>query len=188
MSTAQVWWPSPRSSNGRQRAVPMSATARELLALDIGAASPAYAVPETRPHRGRATDRRCSPAGSCRCHGVAADSLGPFAMWTAFPSSDYYGPSVPSRDHQPTAGLPVAALEGRREGRSRVVPTFTTHRLTGLATSYSPAASPRVRRRHSSWPHHRRTTPASESPPANLCSRRALLPGPYPPDRSRLPP
>jgi len=34
MSTAQIWWPSPRSSGGRQRAVLMSATARELLALD----------------------------------------------------------------------------------------------------------------------------------------------------------
>jgi len=29
---------------------------------------------------------------------------------------------------------------------------FTTCRLTGAVSSYSPAASPRVRRRHSSWP------------------------------------
>ncbi|MGH9188970.1 MAG: hypothetical protein ACRD0Q_02885, partial [Acidimicrobiales bacterium] len=38
MSTAQVWWPSPRSSDGRQRAVLVSATAQELLALDTGLA------------------------------------------------------------------------------------------------------------------------------------------------------
>ena len=49
----------------------------------------------------------------------AADSLGPFAMWTAFPSSDYYGPSAPPRGHQPTAGLPVTALAGRWGGRPR---------------------------------------------------------------------
>jgi hypothetical protein len=40
-------------------------------------------------------------------------------MWTAFPSSDYYGPSVPSRSHQPTASLPAAAHNGQREGRLR---------------------------------------------------------------------
>jgi hypothetical protein len=34
LSTAQLWWPSPRSSDGRQRAVLVSATAQELLALD----------------------------------------------------------------------------------------------------------------------------------------------------------
>ena len=38
-------------------------------------------------------------------------------MWPAFPASDYYGGSVPSPSRQPTAGLPVAALGGRREGR-----------------------------------------------------------------------
>ncbi len=39
-------------------------------------------------------------------------------MWTAFPSSDYYEPSVPSLGQQPTAGLPATALAMRREGRS----------------------------------------------------------------------
>ena len=42
-----------------------------------------------------------------------------------------------------------------------MVPTFTADRSTGSAPSYSPAASPRLRRRPSSWPprrprHHRR--------------------------------
>jgi len=40
-------------------------------------------------------------------------------MWPVFPASDYYGPSVPLRDRQPTADLPVAALAGRRRGRAR---------------------------------------------------------------------
>jgi len=69
-----------------------------------------------------------------------------------------------------------------------VVPTFTMYRSTGWAPSYVPAASPRVRRRLSSWPPHRRTKPASESPVADPCIERALLPGPYPPDLSRSPP
>jgi hypothetical protein len=38
-------------------------------------------------------------------------------MYTAFPCSDYYGGSVPSPSHQPTVGLPAAALAGQREGR-----------------------------------------------------------------------
>jgi hypothetical protein len=38
-------------------------------------------------------------------------------MYTAFPCSDYYGGSVPSPNHQPTAGRPAVALAGRREGR-----------------------------------------------------------------------
>jgi hypothetical protein len=36
---------------------------------------------------------------------------------TGSPVSDYYGGSVPSQRHQPTAGLPTADLAGRRGGR-----------------------------------------------------------------------
>src|SRR3989475_1284649 len=45
-----------------------------------------------------------------------------------------------------------------------MVPTFTMHRLTGEVTSSAPAASPRVRRRLSSWPLGRKHNPTSESP------------------------
>src|SRR5665811_2474391 len=45
----------------------------------IGAASSASRVPGTRPLRGRATDRRYSPANSSICF-VAANTLDPFAM------------------------------------------------------------------------------------------------------------
>ena len=51
--------------------------------------------------------------------------LSPFAMYVAFPRSDYYEDSVPSQDHQLTTSLPAAALAGRRGGRSEMVPTFT---------------------------------------------------------------
>ena len=40
-------------------------------------------------------------------------------MWPAFPTSDYYEGSAPSRAHQSTTDLPAAALAGRRGGRSR---------------------------------------------------------------------
>jgi hypothetical protein len=40
-------------------------------------------------------------------------------MWPAFPTSDYYGGSVPSHDQQPTAGLPATGLDGRWGGRSQ---------------------------------------------------------------------
>jgi hypothetical protein len=85
-------------------------------------------------------------------------------VWPAFPASDYYGGSVPSHDQQPTAGLPATGLDGRRGGRSRTVPTFTINRSTGSVPSYSPAASPRVRRSPSPWPPGRQPQPASESP------------------------
>ena len=40
-------------------------------------------------------------------------------MWLAFPASDYYGPSAPSRRQQPTADLPATALDERRGGQRR---------------------------------------------------------------------
>jgi hypothetical protein len=40
-------------------------------------------------------------------------------MWPAFPTSDYYGGSVPSHDQQPTAGLPATGLDSRWGGRSQ---------------------------------------------------------------------
>jgi hypothetical protein len=59
--------------------------------------------------------RRYSPASST-ISVDAAITLGPFAMWTAFPPPDYYGPSAPSRRHQPATGLPNRN-PGRAAGR-----------------------------------------------------------------------
>ena len=70
------------------------------------------------------------------------------------------------------------------KGRPRTVPTFTAHRSARSAPSYTPAASPRLRRRLSARPPHRLLEPAPESTRL-LESGRALHPGPYPPDLSR---
>jgi hypothetical protein len=40
-------------------------------------------------------------------------------MWSAFPTSDYYGGSAPSSNRQPTVGLPATGLVDRRVGRSK---------------------------------------------------------------------
>jgi hypothetical protein len=45
-------------------------------------------------------------------------------MYVAFPRSDYYEDSVPSRDHQLTTSLPAPA-RWRGVGRTGMVPTFT---------------------------------------------------------------
>lgn len=69
------------------------------------------------------------------------------------------------------------------EGDTRALPTFTTIRSTSEPPSSTPAASPRLRRRPSTWPPHRRVDPVSESPPRIAATCTA--PGPYPPDWSR---
>ncbi|WP_235347945.1 hypothetical protein, partial [Acidithrix ferrooxidans] len=62
--------------------------------LTIGTASSAFDVLWFRPPRGQSQMRPYSQVSS-----IYVDSsitlLGSFAMWTAFPSSDYYDPSVP---------------------------------------------------------------------------------------------
>ena len=63
-------------------------------------------------------------------------------------------------------------------------PTFTAHRSARSAPSYTPAASPRLRRRLSARPPHRLLEPAPELTRL-LESGHALHPGPYPPDWSR---
>jgi hypothetical protein len=40
-------------------------------------------------------------------------------MRPAFPVSEYYGGSAPLRPHEPTVGLPAAALAARSDGRRR---------------------------------------------------------------------
>lgn len=76
-------------------------------------------------------------------------------MWTVFPPSDYYGASAPSRDPQSATHLPCRRIGYPATGRPGMVPTFTCHRSSREAPSFAPAASPRLRRRHSTWPPHR---------------------------------
>ena len=40
-------------------------------------------------------------------------------MWTAFPSSDYYGDSAPCRAHRVSAAPPASVLAAHREGQAR---------------------------------------------------------------------
>ena len=37
-----------------------------------------------------------------------SNPLDPFAMYRAFPGSDYYGSSVPSRQHPPATRVPAS--------------------------------------------------------------------------------
>src|SRR6266542_4666466 len=88
-----------------------------------------------------ATMRWYSPATSGSSSSSTANSLPSFALWSAFPTSDYYEGSVPLPSHQMTTLLPCLDSSIRHEGDSIAVPTFTTHRLTGVGSSFSPAAS-----------------------------------------------
>ena len=128
--------------------------------------------------------RRCSPTTSCPSSPRTANTLSPFALWPAFLASDYYEDSAPPRGARLTARLPGSDPADQREGDPEVVPTFTADRLTGEVPSFSPAASPWVRRRPSPWPPGRPHSPASESPELTL--GRALQPGPDPPGWSRF--
>ena len=90
----------------------------------------------------------------------------------------------PTHDRQPATGLPTTGLDGPAGGRPRMVPTFPAHRSVRSASSSTPAASPRLRRRPSAWPPHRLLEPASELTRL-LDSGHALHTGPYPPGWSR---
>ncbi len=57
-----------------------------------------------------------------------------------------------------------------------MVPVFTVNRSISLASSFAPAASPRLRRRPSPWPPHRHAKPASESSVHRGRSRTAPRP------------
>jgi hypothetical protein len=59
---------------------------------------------------------------------IVADPLPPFAMWTAFPSSDYYGGSAPCRAQRVSASLPAAVLAAQRGGQTRQVAMFMVSR------------------------------------------------------------
>lgn len=53
-------------------------------------------------------------------------SLVPFALWPAFPASDYYGTSATPRPHQATMALPALLVQGM--GAAVTLPTFTAIR------------------------------------------------------------
>ena len=77
------------------------------------------------------------------------------------------------------------------EGRPGTVPTFTWNRSMREAPASTPTASPRLRRRPSTWPPHQTNKPASELIPTRRADTRsgadhALHTSPYPSGLSRL--
>src|SRR5215203_1859558 len=88
------------------------------------------------------------------------------------PPSTTAAPSPPKAHSRRRACPPPARLAGGAGHLGRV-PTFPTSRLTGAVPSFSPAASPHLRRRLSVWPPRRPVSPASESrcaPSARACT------------------
>jgi len=119
--------------------------------------------------------------------GAVSQPLPPFAMWPAFPTSDYYGGSAPPdlfggrcAYPDPQAGYPPIG------SHDRVVPVFTVVRSSKEEPDCVPAASPWVRRRPSPWPPSPALVYLLEvSHPTLHIGWLRTAPSPYPPDLSR---
>jgi len=85
--------------------------------------------------------------------------------------------TTPSADDEPSLGRTARLAVGS----VATVPMFTVNRLTGWASSCAPAASPRVRRRLSSWPPRQPSRAAFGDDRRVAAGDRALRPGPDPP-------
>jgi hypothetical protein len=134
-------------------------------------------------------DARCWVAGVHQrllpCRSIFAAWLSPFAMYVAFPRSDYYEDSVPSRDHQLTTSLPAPAhwRRGRADRDGSHVHSLTDRPVRCPAVPLQP--------RHkyaAGFPRGLPTGPPDRlrSRPGRPAPRRALLSGPYPPGWSRF--
>ena len=89
---------------------------------------------------GSATARRCSPATSWPSSPNAANSLPPFAMWPAFPASDYYGDSAPPRAISRRRACPPPTWLAGGEGSPGMVPTFTARPVDGGGAQLFPCS------------------------------------------------
>src|SRR5262249_8591976 len=87
-------------------------------------------------------------------------------MYAPLARSDYYETSAPSHGPQPATSLPTARPDAWQPGDRGWFPRSPHHRSTRSALSYTPTASPRLRRRPSPWPPHRLLHTASELTPA----------------------
>ena len=114
---------------------------------------------------GQPTVRRYSPA-TPRSLQLLRIPLEPFAMYTAFLCSDYYELLRP---------IPAASIgngSSRRScwphdrlGQPGWFPRSLLHHSTREVPNYAPAASPRLRRRHSPWPQKSATSTDPRVPP-----------------------
>ncbi len=121
-------------------------------------------------------------------HPKPRDLLAPLAMCRAFPGSDYYGASAPSRGRQPAMGLPRHHPDGvsgaRAAGDGSHVHRATDRR--GRRPADAPAASPRLRRSSSPWPPRRSMEVGfGVDRHRDEDDGHALHPGPHPPGWSR---
>jgi hypothetical protein len=98
----------------------MRFTDRPTVQLGLDLQYPAFRVEERGPPA-----HRYSPTTSWHSSIRAAGLLAPFAMRTAFPSSDYYGASAPPRAFSGRCAYPAPDLAGRVRERHAMVPTFT---------------------------------------------------------------
>ena len=175
----------PRGRRDRQRGCRGHRTDDEGRRWPIGAAWSEFPVPGARPHRGRATVRRCSPASSWPSNSDTANSLGPFAMWPAFPSSDYYGPSAPPPGHQQTACLPAAGLAGRQGGGPGGGSHVHHQPVDGGGAQLFPCSLATATPQAFTVASWRQLPCPTRSRPPWLPGERALLSGPHPPGSSR---
>jgi hypothetical protein len=107
--------------------------------------------------------------------------LSSFAMYVAFPRSDYYEDSVPSPDPRLSTSLPAAARAGRRGGAIR--DGSHVHSLTDRRVR-CPTVPLQPRHKYAAgFPRGLPTGPPDRlrSHPGQPQPRRALLSGPYPP-------
>jgi hypothetical protein len=103
--------------------------------------------------------------------------LPPFPLCWAFPSSEYYDGSAPSRTDQPTVDpARPSILDRQRWARTGTVPVFTAAHSTKEEPDSAPAASPWVRRRPSPRPPGRLFLSFRKFPTTVAGSRCALLP------------
>ena len=150
----------------------------------IGAAWSASPIPPRR------RDRRQASAAAPVFTGASSDidshpsfslPLPPFPMWPAFPASDYYGGSAPSRPHRSTANpAHPPQLAAREWAGPGWFPRSLLIRSTGEAPSFAPAASPRLRRRPSPRPPGPSTCKPSEEFPTRRRRRGTGRCAPHP--------
>ena len=152
--------------------------------LPIGAAWFEFPVPAPPHQFALATMRPYSPTTSRYFSPNTANLLLPFAMWSAFPTSDYYESSAPIWDHRRTARLPCFGCNSRSVGPSQIgshvhhvivrrgrCPAFPLQSRCKYAAGFP--CSLHVDGYHAFMKSH-----------ASQADTRALLTSPYPPDLS----